>query len=58
MKVQEVPVFTPFAIRIEIDDPNTLRALIVAAGKMTNGHGLDLYDLLCEKAKDAGIILD
>lgn len=40
------PVLERFSIRIDIDDADQLRALVAAAGKMCNGHGLQLYGLL------------
>lgn len=46
--------FKPFSIRIDIENPDQLDALRVAAGHMTNGHGLALYDLLEAKAREFG----
>lgn len=60
MKVEEIepsrpePVFVRFAISIEIRSKEELHALLRAAARMTNGHGVQLYDLLLEKWKRSG----
>jgi hypothetical protein len=46
------PEFVPFSIVIEIEEPGALRNLTRAAGTMTNGHGLQLYDLLKTKCDE------
>lgn len=54
MHVEEIeykPEFVPFSIRIDIKDRDQLEALRVAAAHMTNGHGMELYDLLEDKAR-------
>ncbi len=52
------PEFEPFSIVIEIAEPDALRNLTLAAGGMTNGHGLELYDLLHGKCEYFGVKLD
>lgn len=57
MNVEEIesppplPKFVTFSIRIDIENRDQLEALRVAAAHMTNGHGLELYDLLEAKAR-------
>ena len=61
MKVEEIPfqddpiVFVPFRLAITVKDADELIALTMAAGKMCNGHGLELYPLLKAKCERFGI---
>ena len=52
------PEFVPFAVVIEVEGPDALRQLLRAAGTMTNGHGLELYDLLNAKCDEFGVKID
>lgn len=47
--------FQAFSIQIDIENTDELRALTRAADSMTNGHGLQLYDLLQSKCAACGI---
>jgi hypothetical protein len=42
----------PFTVTIFIEDRDQLYALTLAAGRMCNGHGNDLYDCLLQKCQD------
>lgn len=59
MKIEELPfegnTFEPFSVRIDIATKDELRALTRAAGNLCNGHGLELYDFLEEKCREAGV---
>jgi hypothetical protein len=43
--------FEPFSIRIDIENRDQLEALRIATAHMCNGHGIELYDLLEERAR-------
>jgi len=49
------PAFERFAVQLDIDDEDQLIALTVAAGRMTNSHGLELYDLLSGRCEALGL---
>ena len=42
----------PFVVTIHIEDRDQLYALTLAAGRMCNGHGNELYDCLLQKCQD------
>lgn len=57
MKVEEVPFedadsrFIPFRISIHVTTRDELYSLTRAAARMTNGHGLQLLDILKRKCE-------
>jgi hypothetical protein len=49
--------FQPFSIAIDIEDKDQLYALTLAAGRMCNGHGNELYALLQAKCDSIGMVV-
>jgi hypothetical protein len=47
--------FKPFIVKIRIANADELRAMTQAAGRLCNGHGLELYPMLQEKCRELGV---
>ncbi len=54
-RILEERPFYSFRVEIDIENEDQLCAFLAAVGRMTNGHGIDLYELLKGKAIEFGI---